>query len=103
MLDKVTITPRARAELGDAAQERVEISLQYETIATKTFAAIDVIPQRDQSAPRRPFLHCGDWMDDGQGNIWTVLTALLHEDDEDDGTPYLWHEYEVVGGMHAVS
>lgn len=87
MLDKVTVTPRTRQEIPGFP------------LAGDEVAAIDVIPQPGRTVPWRPFLHRGDWMDDGQGNVWTVLSALLHEDDDNDGEPYLWHEYEVVNGM----
>lgn len=100
MLDKVTVVPRKYADLGDAAQDVVKSSiLRTDVIEKDTFASIDVIPKGDRHSPHRPFLHRGDWLDDGQGTLWTVLTALLHEDDDDSGEPYLWHEYEVIGGM----
>lgn len=90
MLDTVTVTSRTREEIPGfpLADDRV--------------AVIDVIPREGHSVPYRPFLHRGDWVDDGQGNVWTVLSALLHEDDDNDGKPYLWHEYEVVNGMRKV-
>lgn len=102
MLDRTTITPRSYSALSDAAQEVMRLSLRAEAVELGAFAAIDFLPRDDRIAPHRPFLYRGDWLDDGRGNLWTVLTALLHEDDEDDGTPYLWHEYEVVNGMRVI-
>lgn len=101
MIDKIEITPRARGELSDAAQALLIASLTPQVIAEGGFACLDVNPKRGDSVPLRPFLHRGDWVDDGLGNLWTVLTALLHEEDGDGG-PYLWHEYEVAPGMHRV-
>jgi hypothetical protein len=88
MLDKVTVVKRGQTK-------------DFPLISDMT-ATLEVIPQPGREAPVRPFLHRGDWVDDGLGNIWTVTSALLHEDDEDDGTPYLWHEYDVVNGMRQV-
>jgi hypothetical protein len=62
-------------------------------------ACMTVLPASGQVVPLRPFLRRGDWTDDVRGCVWTVLTAHLHEDDEDDGTAYLWYEYAVVRGM----
>lgn len=102
MLDKVTVTRRTFRDLGTAAVQRALRWLNSEVVENGIFTAIDVLPQEGKSAPVRPLLHPGDWFDDGRGTIWTVLTTLLHEDDDDDGKPYLWHEYEVVQGMHCV-
>lgn len=102
MLDRITVTPRTFRDLGKAAQQRSIRFLSGDVLEGGTLAAIDVLPNPDRSTPHRPFLHCGDWVDDGNGTLWTVLTALLHEDDDDEGEPYLWHEYEVVQGMHCV-
>lgn len=102
MIDKVTVTQRRYDELSKTARKRVHGSLGAEARETGAVAAIDVCPQDSRQRPVRPLLHVGDWMDDGQGTMWTVLTVILHEDDDNFGNAYLWHEYEVASGMHLV-
>jgi hypothetical protein len=85
MLDKVTVTRRGQTG---------EFPLGADMTAT-----LDVIPQPGRPVPFRPFLHRGDWTDDTDGNVWTVVRAHLHEDDDDRGRAYLWYEYEVVNDM----
>jgi hypothetical protein len=105
MIDKITVVHRRFSEISDAAQAVMESSLSsYDGFENFPYGTIDVIPHPGKTIPVRPFLHRGDWVDDGRGNLWTVVTALLHEDDDknDEDGPYLWHEYEVVEGMRKV-
>lgn len=119
MLDRIEVTSRIADGLSDGAEDVLKATHHPDGVPQYERGAIDVHPQPGGVAPTRPFLHRGDWMDDGLGNIWTVVTALLHEDDEvedgvEDGdgdvnydesasTPYLWHEYEAVLGMHHIA
>jgi len=102
VIDRVVTTWRSARELSEAAKELIHRNLPEGAAVKEKFAAIDITPKDDRSSPHHPFLHRGDWMDDGQGNMWTVLTSLLHEDTDGGGDPYLWHEYEMVEGMRLI-
>lgn len=97
MLDKVTVIPRGPEDLSATAEAILAANPQHEAHRRWERATLDVIPLPGRAAPVRPLLHRGDWVD-GRGDVWTVVTASLHEDSEDDGSTYLWHEYEVVKG-----
>lgn len=105
MIDKVTVIERPRDGLSDAAESILRDSLELAPSSVRGWerASIDVIGHPGTPVPVRPFLSRGDWMDDGQGNVWTVVTALLHEEDDNQGDAYLYHEYEVVKGMHQMA
>lgn len=98
MIDKVTVVRRDSSYLGQAA----EAVLLAQTPRDWKRASIDVIPREGSKAPARPFLHRGAWLDDGQGALWTVITALLNEEN-DRGDSYLWHSYEAVEGTHYIA
>lgn len=105
MIDQIAVARLARQKkLSDAAESilREYLELAPSDVRGWERATIDVSPQPGVQIPVRPFLHRGDWMDDGQGTQWTIVTALLDED-IDGREPYLWHAYEAVKGTHRIT